>query len=92
MLFCALCRAVGIAARFVSGYEREASVLDGGDLHAWAEVYLRGGGWRGFDPSRGLAVSVHHVAVAAAADPALAAPVVGTYRGKAKATMSFEIS
>lgn len=92
VLFCAACRAVGIAARFVSGYEREASLLDNGDLHAWAEVYLHGGGWRGFDPSRGLAVSVHHVAVAAAADPALAAPMTGTYRGKARATMSFEIS
>jgi transglutaminase-like putative cysteine protease len=61
-------------------------------LHAWAEVYLHGGGWRGYDPSRGLAVAASHVPVAAAADPLLAAPVTGLYRGAAKSTLEFEIS
>lgn len=92
VLFCAACRAVGVTARFVSGYERDASLEENGDLHAWAEIYLEGGGWRGFDPSRGLAVSDSHVAVAASTDPWLAAPVTGTYRGSARATMDFQIS
>ena len=92
VLFCAACRAMGVAARFVSGYERDASLAEDGDLHAWAEVYLQGGGWRGFDPSRGLAVGASHVPVAAAADAALAAPVSGTYRGDAKSTIHFTIS
>jgi transglutaminase-like putative cysteine protease len=92
VLFCAACHAVGIAARFVSGYERDAALEDQGDLHAWAEVYLQGGGWRGYDPSRGLAVGTSHVAVAAASAPQLAAPVTGTYRGQAKARMEFSIS
>ena len=83
---------MGIAARFVSGYEIGAAEADGGDLHAWAEVYLQGGGWRGFDPSRGLAVADSHVAVAAASDPLLAAPVTGTYRGKAAANIDFKIA
>jgi transglutaminase-like putative cysteine protease len=91
-LFCAACRAMGIAARFVSGYEIGAAEADGGDLHAWAEVYLQGGGWRGFDPSRGLAVADSHVPVAAASDPLLAAPVTGTYRGEASARIEFSIS
>lgn len=92
-LFCAACRAMGIAARFVSGYERDAALRpDGGDLHAWAEVYLQGGGWRGFDPSRGLAVADTHVAVAAASDPELAAPVTGTFRGDATSTMTYSIA
>jgi transglutaminase-like putative cysteine protease len=91
VLFCAACRARGLAARFVSGYE-QAAAFEQGNMHAWAEVYLPGGGWRGYDPSRGLAVSSGHVALAAAADPRLAAPVVGTYRGAARSTMDFTIS
>jgi transglutaminase-like putative cysteine protease len=82
---------VGIAARFASGYERESAAQDHAYMHAWAEVYVPGGGWRGFDPSRGLAVGTSHVAVAAAADPTLAAPISGSYRGMADAEMSLSI-
>lgn len=92
VLFCAACRATGVTARFVSGYEREASLEENGEMHAWAEVYLQGGGWRGYDPSRGLAVADSHVAVAAAVDPRLAAPVTGTYRGAAHGDMDFQIA
>jgi transglutaminase-like putative cysteine protease len=92
VLFCAACRSVGLAARFVSGYERDSAAVDEGDLHAWAEVYLHGGGWRGYDPSRGLAVGLSHVTVAASSSPRLAAPVTGSYRGRAKAVMRFSIS
>jgi len=92
VLFCAACRAVGLAARFISGYERDASLTENGDLHAWAEVYLEGAGWTGYDPSRSLAVAASHVAVAAASDPLLAAPVTGSYRGSATAKMEFSIS
>jgi transglutaminase-like putative cysteine protease len=92
VLFCAACRALGLAARFVSGYERDASMLENGELHAWAEVYLEGAGWSGYDPSRALAVAASHVAVAASSDPLLASPVSGTYRGSASAKMEFSIS
>jgi transglutaminase-like putative cysteine protease len=91
VLFCACCREVGLPARFVSGYERESAFQEHSYMHAWAEVYIPGGGWRGFDPSRGLAVSTSHVAVAAAADPALAAPISGSYRGTASSAMQFQI-
>ncbi|MGA2721999.1 MAG: transglutaminase family protein [Bryobacteraceae bacterium] len=92
VLFCSACRSMGIAARFVSGYEREAASQERADMHAWAEVYLQGGGWRGYDPSQGLAVATAHVAVAAAADPRLAAPISGLYRGDARSEMQFTIS
>jgi transglutaminase-like putative cysteine protease len=92
VLFCAACRALGLAARFVSGYECEAARDPAhAYMHAWAEVYLPGGGWRGFDPSRGLAVAASHVPVAAAVEPALAAPIAGTYRGAATSTMETSI-
>lgn len=78
VLYMAVCRAVGLAARFVSGYQEGDLEQGAHDLHAWAEVYVPGGGWRGFDPTLGLAVSDRHVAIAAAADPKKAAPVSGT--------------
>lgn len=83
VLFIAVCQVAGLAARFVSGYEQ-------GDpdqeqvLHAWAEVYLPGAGWRGYDPTHGLVVSDRHVALAASAWPHLTAPVTGSHRGGLK--------
>ncbi|MCT0211292.1 MAG: transglutaminase family protein [Cyanobium sp.] len=82
MLFVEACRSQGLAARFVSGYSmHHPPEVSEQELHAWAEVYLPGGGWRAYDPSLGLAVADGHVAIAAAPDHQLAAPVSGTYRG-----------
>jgi len=82
MLFVAACCSQGLAARFVSGYSiHHPPEVTEQELHAWAEVYLPGGGWRGYDPSLGLAVADGHIGLAAAPDHHLAAPVVGTYRG-----------
>ncbi len=83
VLFMACCRAMGIAARFVSGYQALAPHFKHWSpqesMHAWAEVYLPGGGWRGFDPSLGEAVGECHIALAAAAIPTGAAPVEGGF-------------
>lgn len=76
MLFMACCSSLGFAVRFTSGYREGAS----GDLHAWAEVYLEGAGWRGYDPSTGLAVGEQYVALASSPDPRRVSPVIGTYR------------
>jgi transglutaminase-like putative cysteine protease len=81
VLWIDICRSVGLGARFVSGYHEGDSERDKHFLHAWAEVYLPGAGWRGFDPTNGLAVADRHVAIAASADPQHAAPVTATYRG-----------
>lgn len=80
VLFMAVCRSLGLAARFVSGYQEgdlESTEVNH-DLHAWVEVYVPGGGWRGFDPTLGLVVADRHVAIAAAINPKQAAPVSGT--------------
>lgn len=81
VLFCDACRVMGLAARFVSGYECASAGAQEGYMHAWTEVYLPGIGWRGYDPARGLAVSDAHVAVAAGFDHDLASPVAGWYSG-----------
>jgi len=92
MLFIDICRSVGIAARFVSGYCLGDDAANSGDMHAWAEVYLPGAGWRGFDPSRGLSVNDDYVTVAAGQHPRDAAPTFGNFRGDAISSMDAEIS
>jgi transglutaminase-like putative cysteine protease len=78
VVFMEACRAVGLAARFVSGYEEGDSNILERDLHAWAEVYVPGGGWRGFDPTHGLAVSDRHITLVASPYPAQTLPISGT--------------
>ena len=84
MLYVAACRSQGLAARFVSGYSmHHPPEVTEQELHAWAEVYLPGAGWRAYDPSLGLAVADGHVALATAPDHRRAAPLSGSYRGTA---------
>jgi transglutaminase-like putative cysteine protease len=91
VLFVDVCRSAGIAARFVSGYCMGDVAADS-HMHAWAEVYLPGAGWRGYDPSRGLAVSEDHIAVSSGQRPLDASPTEGSFRGKADSSMEAEIS
>ncbi len=92
VLFMEACRAVGLPVRFVSGYDAGSAGVAEQELHAWAEVYLPGGGWRGYDPSMGLAVANTHIALAAGARPADAAAVTGAFRGsEAEAEMTYTV-
>lgn len=91
-LFNVACRSLGLAARFVSGYSSGGPEGIDHELHAWSEVYLPGGGWRGFDPTLGLAVSNQHVALVSGLVPDDASPVSGSFRGTgAEAEMDYEI-
>ena len=81
IIFIEACRAVGLAARFVSGYQEGVPEQKERHLHAWAEVYLPGAGWLGYDPTQGLVVSDRHIVLAASAIPRYAAPISGNFRG-----------
>ena len=87
-LFMEAARCFGIAARFVSGYlNTPPSSANYGATHAWAEVFLPGAGWKGFDPTTGLVVGTDHIAVAVARLPESVPPVEGSFIGPAGATL-----
>ncbi|MBM5785386.1 MAG: transglutaminase family protein [Cyanobacteria bacterium K_DeepCast_35m_m1_288] len=81
MLMIECCRSVGLPARFVSGYHLVEPKPESYDLHAWAEVYLQGAGWRGFDPSGMGAVDERYIPVATSSRSDLTAAVSGTFSG-----------
>jgi transglutaminase-like putative cysteine protease len=81
-LFLESCRRLGIAARFVSGYiHGPATEAGGAATHAWAEVYLPGAGWKGFDPTNAAVVGPDHIPVAVHHHPEAIPPVAGSFTG-----------
>lgn len=79
-------RALGLAARFVSGYLYSPDIdgtgnVGGGATHAWTQVYLPGAGWVEFDPTNGIVGNRDLIRVAVARDPEHAVPLRGTWTG-----------
>jgi transglutaminase-like putative cysteine protease len=87
-LFMQAARHLGLAARFVSGYlHAEPSSANYGSTHAWAEVFLPGAGWKGFDPTIGKIVGTDHFAVAVARLPESVPPIAGSFIGPPGASL-----
>jgi transglutaminase-like putative cysteine protease len=81
-LYMEICRLLGLACRFVSGYLHAPETGIGyGSTHAWAEVYLPGPGWKGFDPTIGELTAIQHIPVAVARHPEWIPPVAGSFVG-----------
>jgi transglutaminase-like putative cysteine protease len=79
-------RALGFAARFVSGYiycPPKASHAGGGHTHAWVRAYLPACGWVEFDPTNGIVGGHDLIRVAIARDPRQAVPLHGSWFGGA---------
>jgi transglutaminase-like putative cysteine protease len=80
----ALVRALGIPARYTSGYlhpsdEAEVGETTSGESHAWIEAWL--GAWTPYDPTSGAEVGARHVVVAHGRDYGDVPPLKGVYHG-----------
>jgi len=80
----AIVRAMGLPARYCSGYlhpEPDALVgpTYGGESHAWIEVWS--GDWQALDPTVGEPTGERHVLVARGRDYADVSPVKGIFNG-----------
>jgi transglutaminase-like putative cysteine protease len=96
VLMIAAARALGLPARFVSGYlyvpSRDRRRLHGGgSTHAWAQAYLPGAGWIDFDPTNAIVGNDGLIRVAVAREPEQALPLHGTYSGFRSDDLGMEV-
>ena len=91
-------RALGFAARFISGYVYDEALVDsadpvvgGGATHAWCAVYLPGAGWVEFDPTNGLIAGRNLIRVSVARTPEQAVPVAGGFIGKPSDFLALDV-
>jgi transglutaminase-like putative cysteine protease len=96
MLMIEAVRALGFAARFVSGYVYSPDERDerkgGGNTHAWVRVYLPGSGWVEFDPTNGIVGNRGLIRVAVARDIYQAVPISGTWFGFPGSFVDMEVN
>jgi transglutaminase-like putative cysteine protease len=91
-LFIAVARAMGVPARYVSGYIHDSGSRGAvAASHAWGEAWVPGKGWLGYDATRPVRTSQNHVRVAVGRDYSDAAPTRGIYVGSARGTMTISV-
>ncbi len=78
----AVARVAGLPARYVSGYLfADAQGVAHEAAHAWAEVYVAGLGWVGFDPANRCWPDDRYIRLGSGLDAQDAAPIRGIARG-----------
>lgn len=97
-VFIAACRALGLAARYVSGYlltrpPPGAPKLVGADAsHAWVELWCPEQGWLALDPTNAVPAGLDHVTLAWGRDYGDVAPLRGVLRGGGIATLKVGVT
>ncbi|WHU02764.1 MULTISPECIES: transglutaminase family protein [unclassified Sphingomonas] len=88
-MFIAAARGLSVPARYVSGYRAEEAARSA--PHAWAEAYVEGLGWVGFDPSTGLSPDESYVRVAIGLDASSAAATGGMRIGHGQEQLDVDL-
>lgn len=91
-IFIAAARMLEIPARYVSGYLLIDGQIQHEAAHAWAEAFVEGLGWVGFDISNGICPDGRYVRVATGRDYADAAPVTGISFGAVTGDLSVDLA
>ncbi|WP_374379454.1 transglutaminase domain-containing protein [Dongia sp.] len=92
-IFVAAARYLGIPARYVGGYlMRSDDNIHQEAGHAWAEAYIDGLGWVGFDPANGICPTEAHVRVATGLDYLGASPIRGARLGGHAERLEVEVT
>ena len=88
----AVARAAGIPARYVSGYLcADAEGQQHEAAHAWAELFVPGLGWIGFDPANRCCPDARYIRLGSGLDAQDAAPIRGIARGPGAETMDVTV-
>jgi transglutaminase-like putative cysteine protease len=90
-IFIAAARRLSVPARYVTGYLHIAGDAPATAHHAWAEAWLSGLGWVGFDPANHICPTERYVRLACGFDAAAAAPITGTQRGGGTESLSVDV-
>jgi transglutaminase-like putative cysteine protease len=91
-LFVSAARILGHPARYVAGYLLAGEGLDAlHETHAWAEAWVAGLGWIGFDCTNGLCVTEHYVRLCCGLDAQDASPVRGSVYGASAMTIHADV-
>ncbi len=80
-VFIAAARLLGYPARYVSGYLMMTDRIEQEAGHAWAEAWVDGLGWTGFDVSNGICPDARYIQIATGLDYDDAAPIRGLVYG-----------
>lgn len=91
-VFIAAARALGIPARYVSGYLLMLDRTEQEAGHGWAEAYVEGLGWVGFDGANAICPDARYVRVATGRDYREAAPITGLSFGSRDETMQVALA
>jgi transglutaminase-like putative cysteine protease len=90
-------RAMGLPARYVSGYIRTYRADGGPNLagtdasHAWVSVFCPGVGWVDFDPTNDLVVKDEHIVLAWGRDYGDVSPIRGVLLGGGEHTLEVAV-
>lgn len=90
-LMLALCRARGVAARYVSGWLHLPGHDGPAESHAWVEVAIPGAGWHEYDPTHPRPALEHHVRLSVGRDYADVPPLRGSYVGPPTVAMRVSV-